>query len=773
VIHRDIKPENILLHDGRPMVADFGIALAVSAAAGGRMTETGLSLGTPHYMSPEQATAEKEISARSDVYSLASVLFEMLAGEPPHSGGSAQAIIMKIIAEPAQLVTKFRKSVPPNVAAAVAKALEKVPADRFETARAFGDALGSPAFALGAVGPRSTDPVRGVPRPNWMIVALGATCVALVVLAVRGWTRETPPAQAVEFELALPDSFDIISTGAASSLSLSRDGQSIVFIARTPGTGYQVYERRLDDRTIRVIGGTTTARSPVLSPDATELLFSPSADNSARATLSRISTRGGTPRSVAQSAANNGQYSWGDKNKIVFSDRDTLWMVNADGGLRVLLAAPDSARRHLNYGFPDILPDGNAALISIWRGAGSLDSIAMGVVTIPDGKVTELGTYGIYARYSATGHIVYGSTSGTLLAVPFDARARRITGSPTVIAEDVRGGAGGAIPMTVSRNGTLAFIPSSRVAVGAVIPIIVDRTGRERPLSVKRGWYRSPRVSPDGKQVALVIGTGPSGGNVAEPDIWRLDVGSADLQRVTTDRSSDRPLWSRDGLQIHFSKFPLDSVLWTIPLYAGAKPASVLSTPGNVLATDVGSRHPYVAMTVQQPNGRFGIWLAHADSLSQVRPFIAESYAAASPRISPDGRLIAYTSNRTGQSEVYVRALPSGGEEVKASANGGVDPVWAPGGRELFFRTFDNPASESLLVAQISMTPRLAIAGRQALFALGRYHLQRNRGGYDVFPNGEFVFLSQRSDTAPERTPLVVRLNWTGALRTPPAKREP
>src|SRR6185436_8139705 len=146
VIHRDIKPENILLHDGRPMVMDFGIALAVSAAAGGRMTETGLSLGTPHYMSPEQATADKDLSARSDVYSLASVLYEMLAGNPPHMGNSAQQIIMKIIAEPVQPVTTLRKSVPPNVAAALAKALEKLPADRFESAKAFGEALGNPAF---------------------------------------------------------------------------------------------------------------------------------------------------------------------------------------------------------------------------------------------------------------------------------------------------------------------------------------------------------------------------------------------------------------------------------------------------------------------------------------------------------------------------------------------------------------------------------------------------------------------------------------------------
>src|SRR5215212_2014583 len=141
VIHRDIKPENILLHDGRAMVMDFGIALAVSAAAGGRMTETGLSLGTPHFFFNEPATAEKEVTGRSDIYSLGSVLYEMLAGDPPHTGSSAQQVIMKIITEQAEPVTTHRKSVPPNVAAAVAKSLEKLAADRFASAAEFGAAL--------------------------------------------------------------------------------------------------------------------------------------------------------------------------------------------------------------------------------------------------------------------------------------------------------------------------------------------------------------------------------------------------------------------------------------------------------------------------------------------------------------------------------------------------------------------------------------------------------------------------------------------------------
>jgi hypothetical protein len=227
VIHRDIKPENILLHDGRPMVADFGIALAVSAAAGGRMTETGLSLGTPHYMSPEQATAEKEITARSDVYSLASVLYEMLAGQPPHLGGSAQQIIMKIIAEPVAEVTSLRKSVPPNVAAALMKALEKLPADRFESARAFADALDNPHFttghaeAAGALTPAEARGLRGALRNPWWwgAVAVAAAAVALAGLTARRAASTSAP-------LFTPRTFDARSIYNARFLP---DGQTIVF----------------------------------------------------------------------------------------------------------------------------------------------------------------------------------------------------------------------------------------------------------------------------------------------------------------------------------------------------------------------------------------------------------------------------------------------------------------------------------------------------------------------------------------------------------------
>jgi tRNA A-37 threonylcarbamoyl transferase component Bud32 len=260
VIHRDIKPENILLHDGRPMVADFGIALAVSAAAGGRMTETGLSLGTPHYMSPEQATAEKDITARSDVYSLASVLYEMLSGQPPHLGGSAQQIIMKIIAEPVAEVTALRKSVPPNVAAALMKALEKLPADRFESAKAFAEALDNPAFttaragAAGALMPAGARGFRWLMRSPWWwaTIAVAAAAVALTaVVARRTAPTSTPTFTQRTFE-----------TRAIFNARFTPDGQSIVFSGMpNVGTVSRLYVIRPDHPDPAPIG-----------PDSTNLL---------------------------------------------------------------------------------------------------------------------------------------------------------------------------------------------------------------------------------------------------------------------------------------------------------------------------------------------------------------------------------------------------------------------------------------------------------------------------------------------------------------------
>ena len=234
VIHRDVKPENILLHDGRPMVADFGIALAVSAAAGGRMTETGLSLGTPHYMSPEQATAEKDLTNRSDIYSLGAVLYEMLTGDPPHIGGTAQQIIMKIVTEDVEPVTKARKSVPPNVAAALAKALEKLPADRFTAAQSFAGALSDAAFRHAETAGTAPAPQRGR-KPSWFLTPV-ITVLALIVIYLLIKPLFAPITEQV-FENPLADASwrKLTDIEGSKDATISPDGKFVAFVSDHDG----------------------------------------------------------------------------------------------------------------------------------------------------------------------------------------------------------------------------------------------------------------------------------------------------------------------------------------------------------------------------------------------------------------------------------------------------------------------------------------------------------------------------------------------------------
>jgi serine/threonine-protein kinase len=312
VIHRDIKPENILLQDGRPIVADFGIALAVSAAAGGRMTETGLSLGTPHYMSPEQATAEKDLTNRSDTYSLGAVLYEMLTGDPPHTGSTAQQIIMKIVTDDPRPVTELRKSVPTNVAAAGAKALEKLPADRFASAGEFARALTDPAFTLPTTGAVPSVGVRSSHR--WKRVSFGATGViaALALVAIWGWLRPLPVSGPTIYDVAFTAGGNV-RVGDLANFSVSHNGEYVVY--EPLGRGASLWIRSLLNDGARPIVGTEGAVSPRLSPDGRHVAFVRDG------VLQVMPLEGGAPRTLAEVTTMAG-LRWLADGRILLGDRD-------------------------------------------------------------------------------------------------------------------------------------------------------------------------------------------------------------------------------------------------------------------------------------------------------------------------------------------------------------------------------------------------------------------------------------------------------------------
>jgi serine/threonine-protein kinase len=746
VIHRDIKPENILLHDGRPMVADFGIALAVSAAAGGRMTETGLSLGTPHYMSPEQATAEKEITARSDVYSLGSVLYEMLTGNPPHVGASAQQIIMKIIVEPVEPVTKFRKSVPPNVAAAVAKSLEKLPADRFESAKAFGDALSNPAYTSAAVAGAATG-ARGDKARVFMRLFIGMSVLAAVALV--GWARsamlwrraEAWQGRDVHFAIPVAPN-QPLGVAAARTLAVSPNGMTIVYATADSGGVSHIFVRKLGELTTHAISGTDEGGMPFFSPDGKSVAFF------VRQQLKTISLDGGSGTLVTDFSGSVWGGSWSPKGTIVISINQRLAVVPVGGGALRPVGTLDSASEV----WPTVLADGRTVLYGRYVGFGSA-ARQIAAVDLVSGKRTLFDLPGSFPVGVVDGQLVYGRNDGTLLTVPFDERRVRVIGnSSAVVVNDVQaGGTFGQVKAVVSASGSLAYVSG----LGAVQLALAD--GRSKPTLVAAppGPYNFPRFSPDGKRIAL---SQTSGGRT---DVWLYEMASGALTRLTSEgTTNERPEWSPDGKRVLYrtDRGSSGTTLWWQP-WDGSGPAEpLLAVKGNDIWEGVLSPDGRTVVYRLGSGGAADIWYRRLDGDTTAKPVANTAFAELEPRLSPDGRWVAYQSNESGSFQVYVRPFPGPGARTQVSVGGGVGPVWSRDGRRLYY----NSVAQQILVASVTLGSSFTVTSREVLFSGNYLFTGGGHAQYDVSPDGKQILLLRSMGGTQD---IVVVHDWKYELR--------
>ena len=486
VVHRDIKPANILLHDGQPLVTDFGIAPAVTVAGGDRLTETGLSLGTPSYMSPEQVTAEGELDGRSDQYSLACVLYEMLAGQPPFSAPTAQAVVAQILAVEPSPLRERRRTVPVGAAAAaVHRALEKIPADRFATSGDFAAALMSTGKASHFEARAAA--ARSLPQSPARARISSVVFVMLGVLALWGWLRPSPtvPGSAVVARTVIPVPMGqqlSVPQGRALPFALSPDGSLLVYAGVRDGIT-SLHLRPLDSFESTELAGTEGAKQPFFSWDGTQIGFF------ANRQLQRVPVDGGAPFQITDVPGVPQGASWGPNDTIVysarterlntnlFSTRLELLKVPASGGEPVPLELQIAATQDLDAPLPSTvwphhLPDGEHLLVYLGQDSTVVAALSSGELT-----AAINGSQGQHLPGGPSGgHIVYRELGERVRAVAFDLPSLQVTGDPFPLFENVfRGAQSGGSFLRISRSGSVVYVAGGFERS----LLLVERTGRE------------------------------------------------------------------------------------------------------------------------------------------------------------------------------------------------------------------------------------------------------------------------------------------------------
>lgn len=747
VIHRDLKPENILLQSGEPVVADFGIALAVSNASGNRLTQTGLSLGTPAYMSPEQATGDSHLDGRSDIYSLAAMAYEMLAGAPPHNAATAQGTIAKILTERPVSVRASRSSVPAHVDATLSRALEKLPADRFTTAREFGDALQGRASTLAAA---SYDTSTGAPPGSWRTVVSSPfwMVACLATAAVAAWALVSRPERpaVTRFSVVLPDGQGLASQAFGARVAISPDGRTIAYLGPNAGAPTpRLWLRPLDNLVPRSIEGAEAAGAMAFSPDGERLAFM-----APGAVLRIVNLAGGGALTIADSSVGFGEISWGSDGYIYFDavGRTSIQRVPESGGSIEVVSRADTTRREFDHLLNEALPNGRGILITIRR-AGGLGETEVAAVDLRTREVRPLGR-GVGAWYATSGHLLVLNVAGTLLAAPFDAERLAVTGSFVAVASGLSSSPAGQADVAISESGVLAYTAGRNLAGNREL-VWVTREGTVTEVDSQWTGYFGGRVrlSPNGHMVAATRESFGAPGNVW---VKQLDQGPA--TRLANVNALD-PGWSSDGRTLALGA---SDGVWIGPADGSVPPRRLLATRGAARRPEFTPDGEWLLF-----EGAGGIRAHHLRGDSQTVVLIQTPQAGTTaPAIHPQGKWLAYNVTEQGPFEVYIRPFPDvNASKRRISVNGGLSPRWSRDGRELYF--IDD--LEDMIAVPIRAGETLEVGEPRRLFS-ARDLTYPGGPAFDVSPDGRFLMTRLLASRTPTREELIVVQNFNDELRS-------
>ncbi len=743
VIHRDIKPENILLHDGQALVADFGIALAVESAGGQRLTQTGLSLGTPQYMSPEQAMGEKTIDARSDVYALGAVTYEMLAGDAPFTGTSVQAIVAKVMNERPTPLHTLRDTVPPGIELAVLTALAKLPADRYATAAEFATALLSPSATLAA-------PARQGLRRNRPALVLGGVALVALAAAVWGWLRPQAAPPVVRYRIAL-DSVPATSDGAGA-LALSPDGSVLV---HSGGLSGPLLLRRRNELAFTAMPGTEGGRSPFFAPDGRQLGF-------VVGNRLLVAPLDGGPPVVHAEGLTGWSPTWGADGYIYGLNQGFdpaglgIWRLAARPGAPLEpVTALDTAAGERQHSRAELLPRGDAILFSIVYSDGRS---AIAVAEVRTGRHTVLVS-GVRARFARSGHLLYSTSDGKLWSAPFDDRARALSGTPAIVGERLRSTVVGPLDFAVSATGTLAYVVDDASDLRELA--WVSRDGRTQPVdSAWKGAFVSPALSPDGSRLAVTVR------EAASADIWVQPTGGGPRTKLTFGTiPSEDPAWTPDGRSLtYLAGTASTGDVWSRQVDGAEGPRRLLASARPISEQLWSPAGGWLVVRTTTPTPGAGDILALRPPLDTTPvPIVATRHSEYTPTLSPDGRWLAYVSNETGNTEVYVVPFPTpGSAKWQVSTRRGYAPRWSRRGGELFY--IDGEAN--LVAVQVTTAPAFSLGRTTVLFSAADFvNAGISRRNYDVARDDQRFLMVRRARGSASAQVVVVE-NWFHELET-------